>query len=303
MMYRENDLQRGHAANERNKDHGSTTDPRNQSQHAQYNAGGYAECDISDGSADGNNRHTQRGETQRSGTHAPPGAGQPSQDPQVGYGGYAMDNVATPPPPGGRHSEAVVSPKNMQTVFLGVCVLNIFFAILGTALSQLDVIGGACYTFWGYKRNCDSVSYTIRTQLLTCTPTRTRLQVGAAFSIISIFLVAGILCFYIREAVIKYMTRSTGSLPQAQQYGSVQGRGAPLKEIILARKKWIIVGLAALVILCEVISWAMTVSIYISRFCEGAAQPRDNAYGPGFALLIVGTLLLLLALPGFIIMT
>ncbi|KAF8275620.1 hypothetical protein TcYC6_0014720 [Trypanosoma cruzi] len=78
-------------------------------------------------------------------------------------------------------------------IFLTVSGINWFFMILSTTLSQLDVVGGGCYTFWGFKSSCDTVSYTNRTQLLSCKGYIRPLQTGAAFSIFSIFLMTAAL--------------------------------------------------------------------------------------------------------------
>ncbi|CBH17843.1 hypothetical protein, conserved [Trypanosoma brucei gambiense DAL972] len=265
----------------------------------------YAECEYSDGSADENNRYPQRGQPPQ--THETAAVSitdnrqQSNMTPRAhaggtggGGGGSTMRrNVIN------RFDYGIISPSDARSLFLGASLLNIFFAILGTSLSQLDEVGGACFTFWGYKTDCDSVSYTIRTQLLPCAPIRGRLQTGAAFSIISICLLASIIYLYIRSALAKYMSQynAEGQTP-ARRMESRSGI-LPAEDSIVASNKWTIVAVGGVVVLCEVVSWAMTISVYVSRFCEDASLDRNKVYGPGFALLIVGTLLFLMALVVF----
>ncbi|KEG08521.1 putative amastin [Trypanosoma grayi] len=177
--------------------------------------------------------------------------------------------------------------------FMAFSAVNCFFMILATALSQLDVLGGGCYTYWGYKENCDTVSYSNRTVLLTCKATKKRLQAGAAFSIFAILLMTTLL-YLIFNAFMSYRAESRKNRysevhvveggQRNQQHGQQQQRETAVPLV----SKWHIVGVAAVALLCEMICWTMSASIYASRYCEDKTLPRTTTYGVGFGLLLTG---------------
>ncbi|RNE95662.1 putative amastin [Trypanosoma conorhini] len=173
-------------------------------------------------------------------------------------------------------------------VFLAVCGINCFFMILATALSQLDVVGGGCYTFWGYKKSCDTVSYSIRTQLLTCKALRQRLQTGAAFSIFSIILMSAVIFFALKALMGCRAEGRKRKYAATSASGDERGRQQNRDVTVPPASKWRIVGLSAAALLCEVVCWAMSVSIHTSRYCEDNTLPRKTAYGVGFGLLMTG---------------
>ncbi|KAF5215025.1 hypothetical protein ECC02_012332 [Trypanosoma cruzi] len=174
-------------------------------------------------------------------------------------------------------------------IFLTVSGINWFFMILATTLSQLDVVGGGCYTFWGFKSSCDTVSYTNRTQLLSCKGYIRPLQTGAAFSIFSILLMTAALFFNFKVLVgcrAEHRTRGDArtSTNESEQRDQQQRRDL----VVPPFSKWRIVGLSTLALFCELVCWAMIVSVYASRHCEDKTMPRSTAYGVGFGLMMTG---------------
>ncbi|ORC89802.1 putative amastin [Trypanosoma theileri] len=191
-----------------------------------------------------------------------------------------------------------INNKLVFCIFFVISFVNWFFTILGTSLSQLDVVGGACYTYWGYKNSCDTVSYSIRPELLSCSKIKTRLQTGAAFSILAILLMSALLFFNLQALMIhraegrrrKYIVNaaSNGEGVNNQQEASLLKVESPLK--------WRIVIVTAVALVFELICWCMTTSIYTSRYCEDTQLPRTTAYGVGFGLLLTAWILEIISL-------
>ncbi|KAH9600396.1 Amastin surface glycoprotein [Trypanosoma melophagium] len=193
--------------------------------------------------------------------------------------------------------------KFVFSMFFIVSFVNWFFMILATALSQLDVVGGACYTYWGYKAACDTVSYTIRTELIACSKIKQRLQAGAAFSILAVLLMSTLLFFNLKALMIyrvesrkrKYAVNGTSNGEEVNQ----QEQKQQLSSMVVSPLKWYIVGVSGAALICELICWCMTVSIYASRYCEDPLLPRSTAYGVGFGLLLTAWIVKIIALPIF----
>ncbi|EKF38592.1 amastin, putative [Trypanosoma cruzi marinkellei] len=134
-------------------------------------------------------------------------------------------------------------------------VFSFVLTVVAAPLSQLDVVWGACYTYWGYKENCDSLVYNNRTPFITCDPVRKRLQAGAAFSMITVALlfVAVVCCgFLLRQNLLKL------------------------------RLFTLLVLTIALVF--QMISWALVASIFGARYCEDRSLPRTTTYGVAFGM-------------------
>ncbi|RNE97310.1 putative amastin [Trypanosoma rangeli] len=126
--------------------------------------------------------------------------------------------------------------------------------VVGAPLSQVDVVGGACYTYWGYKEDCDSPIYTNRTSLITCEPVRKRLQVGAALSLMTIIVLFAVVCC-----------------------------GLLLRQD-LSKLRLFVLLLLFIAFVFQMISWAAVTSIFESRYCEDARLPRRTAYGVAFGM-------------------
>ncbi|RNF00120.1 putative amastin [Trypanosoma conorhini] len=134
--------------------------------------------------------------------------------------------------------------------------------VIGAPLSQVDVVDGGCYTYWGYKEDCDSLIYTNHTAFLVCDPVRRRLQVGAAFSMMTVFLL------FVALVCCGLLLRH--ELPQLRLFTLL---------------------LLAIALVFQMISWAVVASIFGSRYCEDASLPRRTAYGVAFGLSLTSWLL------------
>ncbi|EKF38595.1 amastin, putative [Trypanosoma cruzi marinkellei] len=222
----------------------------------------------------------------------PPGARAAAAQPSSGNTGMGERGaIETPATPLGRvvGSTFPFGGAAILKLFLAVSGINWFFMILATALSQLDVVGGGCYTFWGFKSSCDTVSYTRRTQLLSCKGYIRPLQTGAAFSIFSILLMTAALFFNFKVLMsCRAKQRARGdartSTNEREQRDQQQKRDLAVSPF----SKWRIVGLSAVALFCELVCWAMTVSVYASRPCENKTMPRSTTYGAGFGLMMTG---------------
>ncbi|RNE95532.1 putative amastin [Trypanosoma rangeli] len=133
--------------------------------------------------------------------------------------------------------------------------LAFVLTVVAAPLSQVDVVGGACYTYWGYKEDCDSPIYTNRTSLITCEPVRKRLQVGTVFSMMTII-------------VLLFAVVCCGLLLRHD----------------LSKLRLFVLLLLFIAFVFQMISWAAVTSIFESRYCEDARLPRRTAYGVAFGM-------------------
>ncbi|CBZ28509.1 conserved hypothetical protein [Leishmania mexicana MHOM/GT/2001/U1103] len=185
-------------------------------------------------------------------------------------------------------------------VFLCISFFHLIFVILSAALSQIDVIGGSCYTFWGFKLNCDTVSYSIRTVLFQgCSRVRNIFQAGSAFSIISVLTsmatlaASWVLCCRFREAD-RHVRYSKGyanadevDLAQEPNYNGGMEDGsqahAPLYDAGDLKKVMIVI--VAFSLVCELIPWALIAAILTERYCDDIFEwSTATTYGTGFGL-------------------
>ena len=163
-------------------------------------------------------------------------------------------------------------------VYIGVLFLSIVFVIVSIPTSQLDLVGKSCITYWGYKDNCDTATYTYTRPLYECEATRSRLGAGAAFSIIT--LVVYVVNFTAAIIVVCCLKES------------------PHKVSLTSR---VVVGsLGVVTIVMQLISWAVIASIHSSHYC---LDKGVLAFGVGFGLNLASWVLnvlgvvLLLAVP------
>ncbi|KEG08522.1 putative amastin [Trypanosoma grayi] len=151
----------------------------------------------------------------------------------------------------------------MFTTTLVAFLLN----AVGMPLSQVDVLGGACYTYWGYKDDCDAHIYTNRTEFITCLPIKKRLDVGAAFSMMTLFtLLVGLVCCTL---------------------------------MLYKNPRWLrtpIIIMLSIAFLFQMIAWAVIANIFVSRYCENTLLPRSTAYGVAFGMSVTSWLLLLIGM-------
>ncbi|ORC89803.1 putative amastin [Trypanosoma theileri] len=155
--------------------------------------------------------------------------------------------------------------KGILVMFL-VTMMSFVLTIVSYPLSQVDVTGGSCYTYWGYKENCDSITYTNRTAYIECSPIQSRLNVGAAFASMSL-----ILHFAALGCIIALMKKSD----------------LRLLRIVTA-------GICGVIFFFQLIAWAAIAGIYTSRYCENTTLPRTTTYGVGFGMQLTSWFLLMI---------
>ncbi|KAG5474382.1 hypothetical protein LSCM1_03162 [Leishmania martiniquensis] len=217
--------------------------------------------------------------------------------------------------------KAVVGKDSQRVtvyVFFCIALMHLLFVILSCALSQIDVAGGGCYTFWGFKKDCDSVSYTRRTSLIrNCSILRSILRTGAAFSIISILastltvVMSWILCIRLREAGRHFRGHTSymdvDEMDNGGEETPVNNSSADSKQSREAldagklKKSMILVMSFSLAF--ELICWSMTASIHTNRYCDNIYQWSKTAtYGVGFGIGLTAWLIELIAYIAFILL-
>ncbi|KAK7196140.1 amastin-like protein [Novymonas esmeraldas] len=166
-------------------------------------------------------------------------------------------------------------------VYLGVLLLSLVLVVVSIPTSQLDQRGMACFTYWGYKANCDSSTYTLSRPLYPCADIRSRLGAGAAFSILTL---------------IVYLVNLTAAVIAV----------CCLKEAprTISLKSRVVIGaLGSVAVVTQLISWAAVAGIYSGGYCN----VTNIAYGVGFGLnlsswvLNVLGVVLLLAVPSHLV--
>ncbi|KAG5475056.1 hypothetical protein CUR178_04506 [Leishmania enriettii] len=142
--------------------------------------------------------------------------------------------------------------------YLVALFLSVMLMTASIPTSQLDVVGEACFTYWGFKNNCDNAAYTIPRPVHPCAFIRDHLGVGAAFSIIT--LIVYLVNFAAVIIVVCCLTESPHTI-------SFESR--------------IFVGvLGCIGAVTQLISWAVVARIYSSHPCV----KEELAYGVGFGL-------------------
>ncbi|KPA85346.1 amastin-like protein [Leptomonas pyrrhocoris] len=156
-----------------------------------------------------------------------------------------------------------------MAVYLGVLFLSIVFLIVSIPTSQLDMIGKSCFTYWGFKSDCDVARYTYTRPMYPCGAIRTRLGAGAAFSIITLMIyVVNLTATVIAICCLKH---------------------SPHKISLTSR---VVVGAVGLItVVTQLISWAVIAGIHSSHYCLPASF---LAYGVGFGLNVTSWILNLL---------
>ncbi|KAG5500464.1 hypothetical protein JKF63_03557 [Porcisia hertigi] len=202
-------------------------------------------------------------------------------------------------------------------IFFYIACIHLLFVILSSTLSQLDMKGGGCYTFWGFKADCDRVSYTTRTSLMgNCAQLRSSLQAGAAFSILSILASAvavtasWILCCRIHSAASHAQYTNvdeTGRNDEAANPSSVPGNGenkrpANAASFDTGHLKTVIAVVVVVSLVFELICWTLIACIYTNRYCDDTYfWFSEITYGPGFGLGLTAWLMELIAYVVFLV--
>jgi hypothetical protein len=181
-------------------------------------------------------------------------------------------------------------------VFFLVSLVHLLFVILSCTLSQIDMQGGSCFTYWGYKNDCDAVSYTNRTSLIhSCGQLRSSLQTGAAFSIMSILtstatvVVGWMMCGRLRHASYvachqnRYRNVDAGSLGTNATRGDGNGNQEPTFHPGNLKLATIII--VAISLALELIAWAVVAGINTQHYCNEIYNwSTSGTYGVGFGL-------------------
>lgn len=160
-------------------------------------------------------------------------------------------------------------------VYTIVLFLVIVMTVVAIPTSQIDEVGGGCYTYWGYKANCDSATYTYAVGALPCGPTRRRLRASAAFSIISLFfLLAAFIAAYVN--IFRVASK-------------------PFNSSLYAR---IVVGvLGVIAALAQLLTWPFVANVENEQYCDSSSMSeRALTYGVGFGFFISGWVLNILGL-------
>eukprot|EP00796_Vickermania_ingenoplastis_P008272 gene8273-5791_t len=204
-------------------------------------------------------------------------------------------------------SFAEVTPA-LQRLFIRLffyyVLVGLFFLILQCPLSQLDEAGGGCYTYWGYKKACDTVSYTYRPNTMPCVAYAARLQIGAAFSIINIILFVGLGLLSWKLASDARREDKRYEKNYERVASTADASNAPAKKLVrLGMRKWVMTGMLGASFVFQLISFSVIASLYSSRPCQDKAAVRTTAYGTGFGLLLTSWCLSLMALPPFAYMS
>ncbi|CAD2218895.1 amastin-like surface protein-like protein [Angomonas deanei] len=181
-----------------------------------------------------------------------------------------------------------------------ILTVTIFFTIVSLPISQIDLPNRGCYTYFGYKADCDKNMYTEEVELMACTSMKTRLQAGAAFTIIG--LVVQVFCFTCCWLIIFCLPFRLGTKPSKRKQQRAQSDVASLAstdkwmkgtKVVAGRSRYVIGGVGMANLLFLLIPWACVASIYHGRFCEvdKDTTPRTTSYGAGFGLNITAWLL------------
>ncbi|KAG5474383.1 hypothetical protein LSCM1_03163 [Leishmania martiniquensis] len=144
------------------------------------------------------------------------------------------------------------------TSYLVALFISLTLLIVSIPTSQLDIVGGACFTYWGFKDNCDTAAYTITRQLYPCAFIRDHLGVGAAFSIMT--LIVYLVNFTAVMIAVCCLAKSPHTISSKSR--TVVG----------------VLGCAGLV--TQLISWAVVARVYHFHPCV----KKELAYGVGFGL-------------------
>lgn len=188
-----------------------------------------------------------------------------------------------------------------QRLFLNILfyytLICLFFLILQCPLSQLDEAGGGCFTFWGYKLKCDTVSYTYRVSTLPCTGYKIPLQVGAALSIINILLYTALALILWR--VVSNTRHQDRREEKRRRQAALSSPDAALKQelVPLGLMRWVITGMVGAGFVLQLICFSVIASVYSSRPCQDTSLRRTTAYGVGFGILLTTWCFTLILLP------
>lgn len=222
----------------------------------------------------------------------------------------------------------LATDKRLTAYFVALCLV-IIFTIVSIPTSQIDITSSellrevtdnmvlnsenvynfsnavnvkSCYTYWGYKEDCDAAPYTLPVSLMWCTAIKSRLQAGAAFSIIS--LVIYLVLFLMTAVVMCCLTES----PRIREKNRRKN----------TKSRWIIGIVGVVCVITHVICWACIAGIHSSNFCAGehpevhdptvvAIHDDYKAFGVGFGLSLTAWCLhvlgvvQLLFLPGYLV--
>jgi hypothetical protein len=146
-----------------------------------------------------------------------------------------------------------------MAVYMGILFLSTVFVVVSIPTSQLDMAGKSCFTYWGFKDDCDSATYTYTRPVYPCSEIRSHLGAGAAFSIITLVI---------------YVVNFTATIIAVCCL-----KESPHKISLTSR---VVVGTVGLLtVVTQVISWAVIAGIHSSHYC---LEKGVLAFGVGFGL-------------------
>lgn len=167
-------------------------------------------------------------------------------------------------------------------LFAALTFVSLIFTIVSLPTSQLDVKNNGCYTYWGYKDNCDDNSYYTPMSLLACTATRWRLQAASAFAVMSLFTL--LIAVGISETMIFC--------------NSILHRSQHIQRIMQVA---LIVG-SVVIIIFQLIAWCLVAAVNVERDCDNDSSARRNiTYGVGFGFSVTSWCLVICATCIFLI--
>ena len=154
--------------------------------------------------------------------------------------------------------------KYTITLLIFVCGLMLLFFIISTAIPQLKS-GSTTVTFWRVKSRILGTSFSSPISDVNCSPLKTRMQAGGAFSILGIFALIGALVTLILEFLDKMPVPHVGA------------------------------ALTAFAWFSSMICWTVVAGVYNETHC-GGRWGNGGKYGPGFGLMVFNWIFLLAAL-------
>lgn len=162
-----------------------------------------------------------------------------------------------------------------MSLYFGILFFSLLFTIVSIPTSQMDGLNRSCYTYWGYKENCDKAAYTTPASLYsTCPAMKGRMMAGAAFAMMALIFYSTAFCTTL--VVIFCLQQSP--------------------HRVTARSRLIIGFLGGGAALLQMIAWIMVANMETVAHC---GDTGDLAYGVGFGLSLTSWMLNLAGLAGF----
>lgn len=187
----------------------------------------------------------------------------PRMDPRFGDPGIQLEEDEEPPNFAEQKIGQFLFAPFYEEVYFFIMFTSLLWLIIAIPISQIDLNDKACYTYWGYKKDCASPVYTYPAALIECKHTQNALIVGSSFAIITVCTL------FVLILLMGYQMFFLGSPSEAQKWAKNL-----LRELIL--------GFSVAACVCHLISWACITVVFLSDWCS--AVPTGKTYGPGFGI-------------------